>query len=107
MNDVKTTPRAIKLTPEAIPTITGGGNGVNFDLPPDPNHLLDAVTMPGGFEYYFVTECPGYVGLGQHGTLDYQRTISWALVPDFMFERNFKFATKPSRTRLISIVEKG
>lgn len=96
MNDVKTTPRAVKLTADALPMITAG-QGVKFDLPPNPDDLLDAITMPGNIEYYFVTECPGVTS---------SMPISWALVPDFVFNRRFRFATKPSATRLISIIEK-
>lgn len=85
----KKTPRAVRLTEDALEAITK----LKFDAPPHPDHLLDAVLLP--VDYYFVTDYPRAGG-----------SVSWALVPDFTIEERFTFPTAPKKDRLISIIPK-
>lgn len=83
--------RAIRLTEETLPVITR----LEFDGPPSQNELLDTVLLDA--EYFFVTDWPAS---GRRG-----EPVSWALVPDFMFEARFRFATAPSAKQLTSVIE--
>jgi hypothetical protein len=100
MPKTQKTPRAVRLTEDSLETITK----LKFDLPPHPDHLLDAVLLP--VDYYFVTDWPGGPVM-RHGAVEIVQTpISWALVPDFMLEQRFTFPSPPKKNRLISIVPK-
>lgn len=85
--------RAIKLTPDTLDVIFG--QGMKFDMGPQIDEMMDAANLEA--EYYFVTNHPGVTP---------DKPISWVLVPDFMFNDRFQFATKESKTQLISLLDK-
>lgn len=93
MTEKKPTTRAIKLTEDSIEVISN--RGMHFDLPPSVDELLDTVLLPD--EYYFVVDCPGVTP---------EKTISWVLMPDFMFDKRFVFGTKPTSLQLFSVISK-
>ena len=66
-----------------------------FDLPPSDVDLSAVIENHGGEKYYFITNFPGPLGI-----------VSWVILPEFMFNRRFKFATKPNRMALTSVLER-
>lgn len=93
-NDRSVTTRAIKLTPETRELILVR-YADHFDMPPT-DHFLASALKHKDETYYFVTDYVTPTG----------EVVSWALIPEFIFKRRYRFATKESTRQLISVIEK-